>query len=140
MIQEYAGFSHYRADYLHGAHLLIVAVPCRFEKATRPSLALLDTASTWCVLPGEVATEAGYDLKPDPLTPPLHTRFGLIHGRLERMDIVLPAEEGEDLPVSATCFLSEDWPGPPVLGWKGFLERLRFALDPNEERFYFAPL
>jgi hypothetical protein len=27
-----------------------------------------------------------------------------------------------------------------LLGWRGCLERIRFALDPNEERFYFAEL
>jgi len=48
------------------------------------------------------------------------------------------ATEGQPLLVEATWFVSPDWPGPLVLGWKGCLERFRFALDPNEERFYFG--
>jgi hypothetical protein len=44
--------------------------------------------------------------------------------------------------IEATWFISPDWPGPLVLGWKGCLERLRFALDPTpeEEWFYFGPI
>ena len=42
--------------------------------------------------------------------------------------------------VAGTWFVSEDWPGPNVLGWKGCLERMRFALDPSDESFYFAEL
>ncbi|MBI4531612.1 MAG: hypothetical protein HY709_08815, partial [Candidatus Latescibacteria bacterium] len=48
------------------------------------------------------------------------------------------AEEGENVEVEATWFISPDWPGPIVIGWKGCLERLRFAVDPSEDTFYFG--
>lgn len=48
------------------------------------------------------------------------------------------ATEGEDLTVQATWFVCPEWRGPVVLGWKGSLERFRFALDPHEEFFYFG--
>jgi len=140
VIEGETGSSRYLTDYRYGSHRLLVAVFCRIADGATPSVALLDTGSEWCVLPPEVAQESGFDLMPDPATAPLHTRFGLIYGRLERVTITLIADQGHDLDVPATCFLSEDWPGPLVLGWKGFLERIRFSVDPNEEPFYFASL
>jgi hypothetical protein len=44
------------------------------------------------------------------------------------------------LEVDASCFVSQDWPGPLIIGWKGCLERSRFALDPGEDTFLFAEL
>jgi hypothetical protein len=44
--------------------------------------------------------------------------------------------------MESTVFVSEDWPGPIVLGFRGFLEKLRIALDPgvrhSEQLFYFG--
>jgi hypothetical protein len=31
-----------------------------------------------------------------------------------------------------------DWPGPTVLGWRGCLDRFRWAIDPDDEVFYFG--
>lgn len=42
--------------------------------------------------------------------------------------------------IEATCFTSPDWLGPNVLGWKGCLERLRFAVDPGDESFFVGRL
>ena len=42
--------------------------------------------------------------------------------------------------MDATWFVAPDWPGPSVIGWRGCLERMRFALDPGEEAFYFSEL
>jgi hypothetical protein len=56
----------------------------------------------------------------------------------KHIPIVFQAEEGEDLEVPATWFISEHWPGPVVIDWKGGLERMRFALDLSEDAFYFA--
>lgn len=68
----------------------------------------------------------------------LEIRLGTFEGRLERLPIQFPAIEGHPLRVEAAWFVSPHWPGPLVLGWKGCLERFRFALDPREERFYFG--
>jgi hypothetical protein len=61
-------------------------------------------------------------------------------GWLDRFDLVLKAEVGEPVRIDATWFACPDWPGPMVVGWKGGLERVRFAVDPSEERFYFGRL
>lgn len=100
--------------------------------------ALLDTAAEWCVLSADIATafESGEDFD---RSSRLETRLGTFYGRLERIPVRFPNREGEPLTIEATWFVCPDWPGPLVLGWKGCLERFRFALDPTEELFYFAP-
>ena len=55
-----------------------------------------------------------------------------------RLQLTFEAEVGGPLDLDATWFVAPDWPGPMVLGWKGCLERIRFALDPTQEWFYFA--
>jgi hypothetical protein len=99
--------------------------------------ALLDTASPWCILPPAIAVTLECDLPADGDTL-LHTRFGTLSGELIRLPVYFLAAEGEPAHVEATWFLSSDWPGPVVIGWKGCLERMRFAFDPQEDNFYFA--
>jgi hypothetical protein len=98
---------------------------------------LLDTASEWCVLTPTVALDLGYDL-PNEGDVRLHSRFGLLTGELIRLLVVFVADEGQPAEIEATWFLSPDWPGPLVIGWKGCLERMRSAFDPRESDFYFA--
>jgi len=100
--------------------------------------ALLDTGSEWCVLATDVAASLGCDLTQGEL--PLHTRFGTIWGSLGRLPLRFESAEGQSLELEATWFISADWPGPTVIGWKGGLERLRFALNPGDDTFYFGEL
>ena len=135
--QEYQGWSTYAPDIYWGPHRLLVAVPCIVSGLPVPLDALLDTAAEWCMIPRDLAALVGAGVPPlNPIR--IHTRFGLFEGLLERLPIQIPAIEGLPLTVDATWFVSADWPGPPVLGWKGCLERFRFALDPEQERFYFG--
>jgi Aspartyl protease len=136
--QQYEGKSRYFADYDDGRDRYLVAVDCRLGETTFP--ALFDTGSQWCVLPPRTAQALGYDLAAPQQTVPLSTRFGTFHGRLERIALSFPVEEGVTVEVDATWFISPDWPGPAVIGWKGCLERIRFALDPSDDNFYFGDL
>ena len=68
------------------------------------------------------------------------TRLGLIEGRLCKGWLTLLAEEGESLDLEATFFLSPQWQGGNFLGYEGALERIRFAIDPRENLFYFGGL
>jgi hypothetical protein len=52
--------------------------------------------------------------------------------------LTFDASEGRPLTIQATCFVSADWPGPMVIGWKGCLERIHFGFDTTLELFYFA--
>jgi hypothetical protein len=138
LIPGFSGRSRYLVDYQDGPYHLLVAVRCVVGANPEPTYALLDTAAEWCVLPADLARTWVEDLTPDPLVSPLQTRFGLLYGRLERMSLSFLAEEGRDLDIDATFFLSQDWIGPVVIGWRGCLERMNLALITNEDAFYFA--
>ena|SRR5215471_2332109 len=49
------------------------------------------------------------------------------------------AEQGESLNIEASVFVAADWYLGNFLGYTGFLERLRFAVDPGTNTFYFGP-
>jgi len=71
----------------------------------------------------------------------MSTRLSIIHGRLVRAELQLIAEVGESLAINATVFVSRDWQGPNFIGYGGFLERVRFAIDPGQDQnhFHFGP-
>ena len=68
-----------------------------------------------------------------------------VHGRLYRLTLTFLADEGEDVTIQTTAFVpdpdeAEHWGDLPcLLGLYGCLERVRFAVDPRTERFYFGP-
>jgi hypothetical protein len=62
----------------------------------------------------------------------------LVHGALYRGPITIPAEEADPLDLEATVFLSPDWRGPNFIGYQGLLQRIRFAVDPEVNLFYFG--
>jgi hypothetical protein len=136
--QEYTGSSPYFADLDEGSSLLLVAIACFIEDLSQRAYALLDTASPWCILPPSVAARLQLDLADGEEATPLSTRFGTLAGRLHRVSLTFDASEGRPLTIQATCFVSPDWPGPMVIGWKGCLERIRFGFDTTTELFYYA--
>lgn len=106
-------------------------------------LGIVDTACPWCLMQWPLLEEVGFTSlsRRSEERFPLHTRFGRIFGSLERLTIRLPADEGEAVDVDATVFASEDWQGERMLnflGYTGFLERLRFAVDPVRRQFHFG--
>jgi hypothetical protein len=136
--QSYTGRSPYQPDSEAGIHSLLVAVECRIGDFPNAVLALLDTASHWCVLPPEIAEALGYSAEPTDLA--YLTRFGRLEGRLHLIPVFFVAYDGDTLQVDATWFVAGDWTGPAVIGWKGCLERMRFALDPAKDHIYFSDL
>jgi hypothetical protein len=126
--QEYTGKSLYFADLEEEPSPLLVAAACFIEDLPQRTYALLDTASQWCILPPPLAAKIGFDPTSSEETISVSTRFGTLLGRLERVTVT----------IQATCFVSADWPGPMVIGWKGCLERIRFGFDTSTETFYFA--
>lgn len=100
-------------------------------------LAQVDSGAAYSMLDVEVAQALDVlDGNGQPAS--IHTRLGLIAGRLERIPLVLVADEGDSLDVEATFFVSREWSGKTFLGYKGFLDRLRIALDPPVNDFYFG--
>lgn len=124
---------------------LPVAVKCRIGSLKATDIALLDTGAEWSVIGGDIVETIQDDLYSPTETFAISTRMGRIEGTLYRLEISLLAEHnwGRDITVDGSVFVSKDWPGPIVLGYCGFLERIRFALDPgsgpdNEQKFYFG--
>lgn len=102
-----------------------------------PVLAQLDTGAAWSVLDSEIAEELGlFDERGEQAK--LSTRLGLMNGTLVRVPFTLIAEEGESLRLDATVFVSREWREGTFLGYGGLLERIRFAIDPSANNFFFG--
>lgn len=138
------GYAPFYGDVQHGMPdgrqiRLVSAIQVRFG-GLDPSMALLDTASTWSVIGPELYKSLG---EPVPiLQTKLHSRFGQLDASLVSVSVAVPATEGQDLILeAATVLYVEDWTHVPVIGMRGFLERVRFAIDPGGTdggRIYFA--
>ncbi|HEV7671162.1 MAG TPA: retropepsin-like aspartic protease [Thermoanaerobaculia bacterium] len=116
-----------------------IFVRFRLGDQTREYTALLDTGATYSVLRTDVAERAG--IPPgDHETVRMSTRLGTFEGRLVRWTMTLAADRGEELRTEAMFLLLDRWPGGNILGYSGFLEWIRFALDPPANRFYFGSL
>jgi hypothetical protein len=101
--------------------------------------AQVDTGAAWSVLDPAVAETFGLlDRIGEPTR--LHTRLGLIEGKLVRLPITFLSDQGDPLDTYGTFFISPDWPpGRTFLGYSGLLDSMRFALDPQANQFYFGP-
>ena len=99
---------------------------------------MIDTAAPWCVLESSLADRIADQEIPLVHGQLLSSRLGVFTGDLCRSSITLLADEGDSLTVEATVFVCADWPGPSVIGYNGFLERVRFAVDPTTNLFYFG--
>ncbi|MBN2366249.1 MAG: hypothetical protein JXL67_08770 [Calditrichaeota bacterium] len=133
------GSCQFYSDYPYGSFNLLVAIQFSLGKSFPKVPGLLDTASRWVVFSREFLESMGIPfIEQNSTVEKMHTRFGLIEGFIDRLSLEIVADKGNSISIDSTCFISQDWPGPPVIGWKGCLERIRFALDPSVDRFYFG--
>jgi hypothetical protein len=101
----------------------------------------VDSGAEWSILPGDIARGAGIDIHGQGLgRTTIHTRLGTFTGFFERFEITLPAEDGDDFEINVTWIVAPEWYGPMVLGWTAGLDRFRWGVDPDEERFHFGRL
>ena len=100
--------------------------------------ALLDTGGHYCILNEEVATLVRDQLTDRLGEAILHTAHGKLRGELYILGIELIAHVGETLDLDVVAFIAPEWRGPSFLGYLGMLDRLRFAIEPETNRFYFA--
>jgi hypothetical protein len=115
-----------------------VFVRVRFPDLERkPALAQLDTGAAWSVLQRDIAEELGL-LDGAGEMVRVQTAVGSIRGRLERVPLVLVADEGASLNLQVTFFVSPQWRGGTFLGYSGLLDRLRIGLDCPKNLFYFG--
>ena len=109
--------------------------------------AFVDTGGIYLWCPPHIAGDLGVDLEEGELVGPIRSARGQFEGILLRAPLTLFAEEGHSLVIEPTVFIprlkpGEAWPEdfPCILGMQGCLERLRFAVDPNDDTFYFGEL
>lgn len=100
-------------------------------------LGQVDTGAAWSIITPDVADAVGL-LDGDGPEAQISTRIGVVTGKLERVTVTFPASRGESLDVDATVFVSRAWSSGTFIGWSGLLERVRFAVDPKENYFYFG--
>ena len=102
-------------------------------------LALLDTGAAWSIVNTEVADALGLFEK-DGSQVTISSRIGEVTGKLVRVNATLVAEDGEAVEVESTVFVSRDWSQGSFVGYSGLLERIRFAIDPDSNSFFFGAL
>lgn len=110
---------------------LIVGVECTFPQLEKAEveIALLDTGAQYSVVGKEMYAVISQILQPAGESIKMSTRRGSIKGSLERIEIRLMADSGENLNLETIFFMSEEWTGPTVLGFST-LSQMRMALDP----------
>jgi hypothetical protein len=127
---------------VHGNDRIIISVKFSNQEPTRM---IVDTGAPYSILAPDVAERIGFDRSTEyPLGRPINIRGHSINGWLYRVPVILEAQEGENLEFEATVFIpdiSDDIEWPPELnfiGLQGFLFRIRFAIDPDDNLFYFG--
>ncbi len=100
--------------------------------------AQVDTGAPWSILALDVVHALGVPLNAaDSVT--LSTRLGLLRGHLVKLPVTLIADGGRSLSFQGTFFISPDWTfNLSFLGYSGFLDAIRFAVDPSVNYFYFG--
>lgn len=101
---------------------------------------ILDTASPWNVINPEFFEEKEFA---NCEKHKLNIRGRSYDGFLIRKNITIRATEGEDVTIESTFFIprlneGDSWNYPNFLGLDGFLNRIRCAINPIENTFYFG--
>jgi len=122
-----------------------ISVQCQLGSMEESHTALLDTGSQYTIISSEIAEvledELGTPLYPDEIR--LGSRLGgrRLTGHLHRLDIRLLSlpEYGADLEIAAKVIVVENW-HHIVLGIIGFLEVLRFGIEPSRDSLMYFGL
>lgn len=117
-----------------------IVIPLALKSVAEYVPAVVDTAAPWCIFEPGLARVLAWEFTQLESRAALSTRLGKIQGALYRGVIRIPADEGEPLEVEATVFFSPDWRGPNFIGYQGLLQRIRFAVDPETNLFYFGQI
>jgi len=104
--------------------------------------AIVDTGAVWCILRRDVVSRCREEIVETICREyPRRIQGRTIIGTLHRMRMYLPADEGLALEIEATVFEPDEgqYVGMPnIIGLSGFLDRIRFAVNPAANEFYFG--
>jgi hypothetical protein len=104
-------------------------------------MAIIDTGAPYCILAPDIANELGIDLTAgERLKTPMSTRLGRYDGWLCRVPVTIESELGAGIEFETTVFVPEEgWPPDAnFIGLANFLFKIHFAVDPQENLFYFS--
>jgi hypothetical protein len=138
---EFAQGVVYYSDYDPTQRHSRIIIPVTF--GTLHTSAIVDTGSPWCILGPDEATELNLNAYESFVTPPLIIRSGRFSGTLYRIPVSVEAIQGERTTLNAKVFIPQlaphqRWLLPNFIGLEGFLEQIRFAVDPFQNLFYFG--
>lgn len=109
------------------------------------TLAFVDTGGVYAICPPDIASVLNLIPQDGIPTEPMLWRGSLLKGELYRIPTTIIAETGNSLRIESTFFVPQLTPDqiwvddfPCILGMSGCLERLRFAVDPSADMFYFG--
>ncbi|MCA1617731.1 MAG: retropepsin-like domain-containing protein [Acidobacteria bacterium] len=107
--------------------------------------AVLDTGAPYLVCSPDLAERLWLDPEDALEATTIRIQGVPLRGRVHRANLILHAQEGNGLDFQATAFVPDTGQNLPAnflpisfLGLHGCLERMRFALDPSNETFYFG--
>jgi hypothetical protein len=132
------GATEYLPDYPTGLYSLLIGVRCRFGDSQEEQIALLDTGAAWSFCREEIAHELGISSTDSIMPLKMSTRFGHIDGYLIKLNVTFVSIYGHDLCLEPTFFISSEWNGPNVLGWKTCIESIRLAIDPSRNMLFYG--
>ena len=120
-----------------------IIVPIEIDD--RKYYAYVDTGAFYLLCHPDVAEILGLDSGDALEVSEIKIRGCTVAGEIHRLELGLRAETGQGLRIDATAFLPLDrdwweWGNCAVLGLCGCLDRMRFAVDPTGDVFYFGPL
>lgn len=125
-------FAEYLPGYDCASCKLSVGVKCRLGGQEYIEVALFDTGAVWTLIGGDTAEILEDEFYDEGESISIYTRLGIMQTTLWRLPVHLVADQGcgTDITIESTIAVAPDWTGPVVLGYRGFLERIRFALEP----------
>ena len=121
-----------------------IFVPVQIE--TLPTMAFIDTGGVYVICSPEIGRELSLNPGNGISALSMKTGRGNFQGELYRVQLTFLAEEnGANLSIEATAFVprpDQGWPNELqcILGFQGCLERIRCAVDPDTETFFFGDL
>jgi hypothetical protein len=106
--------------------------------------AVVDTGAPYVICEPRIARQMGFDPTWAIGREKMLVRGMWLDGSIARLSVKLEATIGTSIDVDATAFVpdvEEFWGDlPSFIGLMGFLERIRFAVDPSTDTFYFGKL
>jgi hypothetical protein len=107
-----------------------------------PIESVVDTGAPYVILAPEFTRVIGLNHNSALYRERMLIRGMRLDGSVYRFNMTLVATLGDDLDLQATIFVPDSremWGNfPSFIGLGGFLERIRFAIDPTDDTFYFG--